>query len=67
MLVTNNLNIINGISQGDILTPLLFCIELRPLSIQLKNTGYEYKTTTKKNRPTVLHESLRFYAKHDDD
>ena len=37
-----------GIFQGDILSPLLFCIALNPLSHELRasNTGYKYKPSS---------------------
>ena len=47
VLKTNNLNINNGIFQGDLLSPLLFCTELILLSIELKHTKYGNKTTKK--------------------
>ena len=44
MLKIYNLNLNNGIFQGDGLTLLLFCIALISLSTELKNTDYRYKT-----------------------
>ena len=46
MLEANNLAINNGIFQWDSLSPL-FCVALIPLSIELKNTVYRYKTAKK--------------------
>ena len=43
MLKINNLNINNGILQGDSLSPL-FCITLITLDIEFKNIDYGFKT-----------------------
>ena len=65
-LKTNNLNINNGIFQGDLFS-LLFCISLLFLSVKLINTDYRYKTSTKKNKPPILQGQLKVICKNDDD
>ena len=39
-LMSDNINIKRGIFQGDSLSPLLFCISLIPLSLELNSSGY---------------------------
>ena len=39
-LKSNPIDITCGIFQGDSLSPLLFCLALFPLSLELNNTGY---------------------------
>ena len=67
MLRTNNLNINNGIFQGNWLSPLLFRIALIPVSIELKNKKYGYKIETKKITHLFYMDHLKFYKKNDDD
>ena len=47
-LMSDNINIKRGIFQGDSLSPLLFCISLIPLSLELNSLGYEYKIRTER-------------------
>ena len=42
---TYNFDINNRLSQGDSLSSFLSSIDLLPLSTELKNTAYQYKTT----------------------
>ena len=65
MLKTNNLNIDNGIFQGDSIS--LFSIDLIPLSIELKNIDYGYKTMNKKNKNQWNKTTSSLYAKNDND
>ena len=50
LIGTDDIKIQCGIFQGDSLSPLLFCICLIPLTVQLNrlNTGYEEHTTKTK-------------------
>ena len=50
---TDNLRIKCGIFQGDSLSPLLICLSLIPLTIELNNAGYGYQ---------IMGESGRFKA-----
>ena len=61
---TNNLNINNGVFQGDSLS-ILFCIDLIFLPIDLKNTAYRYKTIIKKMPHLFYRDDLNL--KNDDD
>ena len=45
-LMSSNINIKTGIFQGEFLSPLLFCISLIPLSLELSSSGYGYKIGT---------------------
>ena len=63
MLKTNILNINNGISLGDTLSPLLFGIILIPLSTEFKNTDHGYKTATK--NLLFYKDDLKLYAKNE--
>ena len=72
-LKTNNLNINNGIFQRDSLSPFLFfffffffCIAPIPLTIELKNTYYGLKTSTK-NKLLILCELFKVICKNNDD
>ena len=53
-------------SEGDSLFPLLFCITLPPVSIEIKNTAYGYKTIPKKINQQFYMDNLKFYVKNDD-
>ena len=44
-----------GIFQGDALSPLLFCVELNPLSNNMHNTGYGYTLTNGIKVSHLLH------------
>ena len=44
--ISDNINIKMGILQGDSLSPLLFCISLIPLSLELNSSFYGYKIGT---------------------
>ena len=66
MYETNNLNINNGIFQGDSLSLLPFCIALIPLSIEVKNTHDRHKTALKNSHLFYI-DDLKLYAKNNDD
>ena len=44
--MSDNINMKRGILQGDSLSPLLFCISLIPLSLELNSSFYGYKIGT---------------------
>ena len=56
----------NGIYQGDALSPLLFCIILKPLSDIIKKTKYGYSF---KGKTTINHllymDDIKLYAKNE--
>ena len=47
-LMSDNINIKRGIFQGDSLSPLLLCISLIQLSLELNSSGYGYKIGTER-------------------
>ena len=64
-LMSDNINIKSEIFQGDSLSPLLFCISLVPLSLQLNSSGYGYKIGTERITHLFYMDDLKLYAKHD--
>ena len=54
-----------GIFQGDSLPPLLFCSSLMPLTNKLNNTKYGYEIYQKTINHLFYMDSLKFYAKND--
>ena len=64
-LMSDNINIKRGIFQGDSLSPLLFCISLIPLSLELNSLGYEYKIRTERITHLFYMDDLKLYAKDD--
>ena len=59
------INIKRGILQGDSLSPLLICISLIPLSLELNFSGYGYKIGTEQVTHLFYMDDLKPYAKDD--
>ena len=55
----------DNIFQGDSLSPLLFCISLIPLSLELNSSGYGYKIGTEWITHLLYMDDLNLYAKND--
>ena len=66
-LMSDNINIKRGIFQGDSLSPLLFCISLIPLSLELNSSGYGYKVKTAWITHLFYMDDLKLYAKDDNE
>ena len=62
---TDSLRIKCGIFQGDSLSPLLFCISLIPLSIELNNAGYGYQIMGKSINHLFYMDDLKLFARND--
>ena len=68
------MHIMRGIFQGDLLSPLLFCMALNPLSKKLNRTGYGYRMTTghgeTAKRQLISHllymDDLKLYGRNSD-
>jgi len=69
LIETKDIIILCGISQGDSLSPLLFCICLIPLTEQLNrlNTGYEEHTTKTKISHLIYTDDLKLIAKSEEE
>ena len=65
--MSDNINIKRGIFQGDSLSPLLFCISLIPLSLELNSLGYGYKIRTERITHLFYMDDLKLYAKDDNE
>ena len=66
-LTSDTINIKRGIFQGDSLSPLLFCISLIPLSLELNSSGYGYKIGSNKISHLFYMDDLKLYAKDDNE
>ena len=64
-LMSDNINIKRGIFQGDSLSPLLFCISLIPLSLELNYSGYGHKIGTDQITHLFYMDDLKLYARDD--
>ena len=64
-LISDIINIKRGILQGDFLSPLLICISLIPLSLELNFSGYGYKIGTEQVTHLFYMDDLKPYAKDD--
>ena len=65
VMKSNNININCGIFQGDSFSPLLFCLSLIPLSLELNKTKYGYKIRDKLINHLFYMDDLKLYAKND--
>ena len=63
--MSDNIRIKRGIFQGDSLSPILFCISLLPLSLELNSSGYGYKIGTEWITHLFYMYDLKLYAKDD--
>ena len=64
-LMSDNINIKREIFQGDSLSPLLFCISLIPISLELNFSGFGWKIETKRITHLFYMDDLKLYAKDD--
>ena len=64
-LECDNIKIKRGIFQGDSLSPLLFCISLIPLSLELNESTYGYTINNKRVSHLFYMDDLKLYAKND--
>ena len=64
-LLCDNIKIRRGIFQGDSLSPLLFCISLIPLSLELNDSTYGYTINNKRLSHLFYMDDLKLYAKND--
>ena len=62
-VMSDNINIRREIFQGDSLSPLLFCISLIPLSLELNSSSYGYKIGTERITYLFYMDDLKLYAK----
>ena len=63
--MSDNINIKRGIFQGESLSPLLFCISLVPLSLELNSSGYGYKIRAERITHLFYMDDLKLHAKDD--
>ena len=66
-LTSKRSNINNGIFQGDLLSPLLFCIALAPLSILINKSGYGFKINSMVISNLFYMDDLKTFAKSDEE
>ena len=66
-LMSDNINIKRGIFQGDSLSPLLFCVSLIPLSLELSSLGYGYKIRTEQIAHLFYMDGLKLYSEDDNE
>ena len=64
-LNAGDVNINNGIFQGDSLSPILFCVTLIPFRKLLNNTGYGYKIYDNTINHLFYMDNLKLFAKND--
>ena len=64
-LMSDNINIKNGIFRGNSLSPLLLDISLIPLSLELNSSCYGYKIRTEQITHLLFMDDLKLYAKDD--
>ena len=63
--MSDNINIKREIFQGDSLCPLLFCISVIPLSLELNFLGYGCKIRTEWITDLFYGDELKLYTKND--
>ena len=63
--MSDTINIKRGIFQGESLSPLLFCISLVPLSLELNSSGYGYKIRAERITHLFYMDDLKLHAKDD--
>ena len=63
--MSDNINIKRGIFQGDSLSPLLFCISLITLSLELNSSVYGYKIQTEQITHLFYIADLKLHTKDD--
>ena len=63
--MSDNIDIKRGIFQGDSLSPLLFCISLIPLSLELNSSRYRYKVIAEHITHLFYMDDLKLYTKDD--
>ena len=66
-LASSKININCGIFQGDSLSPLLFCLCLIPLTMELNRANLGYKISEKSISHLFYMDDLKLYAKNDSD
>ena len=66
-LMSDNINIKRGTFQGDSLSPLLFCISLIALSLELNSLGYGYNIRIERITHLFYMDDLKLYAKDDNE
>ena len=66
-LMSDNINIKRGTFQGDYLSPLLFCISLIALSLELNSLGYGYNIRIERITHLFYMDDLKLYAKDDNE
>ena len=66
-LTSSKIDINCGIFQGDSLSPLLFCLCLIPLSMELNRANLGYKISEKAISHLFYMDDLKLYAKNDND
>ena len=67
MTNTENLRIKCGIFQAGSLSPLLLCISIIPLSVQLNNAGCGYQIMGKSINHLFYMDDLKFFARNDNE
>ena len=65
--MSDNISIKRGIFQGDSSSPLLFCISLIPLSLELNFSDCGYKIGTERITHLFYMDDLKLYAKDDNE
>ena len=67
ILTSRKININNGIFQGDLLSPLLFCIALAPLSTLINKSGYGFKISSMVISQLFHMDDLKTFAINDEE
>ena len=65
VLEAKNISVHRGIFQGDSLSPLLFCIALIPLSLELNRSHYGFKVGNRKINHLFYFDDVKLYGKDD--